>query len=338
MSDFFDIGFSVREASWHGKATVLGDYPGREEAMRLAGHDFRVIEVPVFTRPTLLDRSGFPLPPSSLAPLEGWKALQKDTDDVVLNVVRDSYTVVQNDVLWDIVDAVVDQPNVKYETAGVLRDGAVLWVLARLDEPVTITGDVTQTYPYIACSTTHDGTGACTARNTSVRVICWNTHSMMEDETFRTGREFTFRHTLHVLDRIEEAKTLLRGTREAFASYVAIAEELAHISVTDSTIERFLVEFVPLPAADIVSDRVVANVETAREAIRDILNGPTTVTIRNTAYGLVQAGTEYLDHIRGYRNSDTYLGRTLLRPEPLKAKLVKLVRELAREDAVAVTV
>jgi len=64
--------------------------------------------------------------------------------------------------------------------------------------------------------------------------------------------------------------------------------------------------------------------------VRAIFDGPTIPEAhRNTAYGLVQAGIEYLDHLRSYRNSDTYLGRTLLRDEPLKRKLVPMVRELA---------
>jgi hypothetical protein len=35
-----------------------------------------------------------------------------------------------------------------------------------------------------------------------------------------------------------------------------------------------------------------------------------------------------LDHVRGFRNSDTYMGRQILSAEPLKAKAVRLVREL----------
>ena len=59
----------------------------------------------------------------------------------------------------------------------------------------------------------------------------------------------------------------------------------------------------------------------ARAKVRAIFDGPTIPEAhRNTAYGLVQAGIEYLDHLRSYRNSDTYLGRTLLRDEPLKRK------------------
>jgi hypothetical protein len=52
--------------------------------------------------------------------------------------------------------------------------------------------------------------------------------------------------------------------------------------------------------------------------------------VRGSAYGLVQAAGEYLDHARSYRTQDSYLGRTLLRPEPLKAKAVALARRVTR--------
>jgi len=40
------------------------------------------------------------------------------------------------------------------------------------------------------------------------------------------------------------------------------------------------------------------------------------------------ASVEFLDHVRGYRNQDTYLNRTMLRAEPMKAKSLTLIREL----------
>jgi hypothetical protein len=47
-----------------------------------------------------------------------------------------------------------------------------------------------------------------------------------------------------------------------------------------------------------------------------------------TAYGLRLAGVEYLDHLRGFRNDNTYVGRQLLRQEPAKAKLGRLIEEV----------
>ena len=102
------------------------------------------------------------------------------------------------------------------------------------------------------------------------------------------------------------------------------------MSVSDEQRERFVTTFIPKPEAEVISDQVLDNILRERAKVRAIFDGPTIPEAhRNTAYGLVQAGIEYLDHLRSYRNSDTYLGRTLLRDEPLKRKLVPMVRELA---------
>ena len=42
--------------------------------------------------------------------------------------------------MGEIVEAVLAQPNVKWETAGVLDGGRSVWCLALLDEPITLPG------------------------------------------------------------------------------------------------------------------------------------------------------------------------------------------------------
>jgi len=74
----------------------------------------------------------------------------------------------------------------------------------------------------------------------------------------------------------------------------------------------------------------VHNVEEARKALHAILASPTTEGIANTGYGLVQAAGEYLDHVRRARSWESRLGRTLIRPEPLKAKALTLVRQITK--------
>jgi hypothetical protein len=82
-----------------------------------------------------------------------------------------------------------------------------------------------------------------------------------------------------------------------------------------------------------MSDKIVANVEEARKQIRAILDGKTCEGIAFTAYGLVQAAGEYLDHVRRYRNRDSHITRTLLKSEPLKAKTIELAREVVGAGA-----
>jgi len=74
-------------------------------------------------------------------------------------------------------------------------------------------------------------------------------------------------------------------------------------------------------------------VEEARKAVRGILAGPTTQGLDGTAYKLVQAGVEYLDYVRKARSWETRLNRTLMRPEPMKARTLTLVREIAAAGA-----
>jgi phage/plasmid-like protein (TIGR03299 family) len=263
-------------------------------------------------------------------PLKGWKALEHSTEGNVLNVVRSSYEIIQNSVGWDIVDAIVGE-GAKYETGITLKDGAVCLVTAWLDEPVTISGDDSVTLPYLVVRWTHDGSGSLVARSTSVRVVCANTDEASAAEARRNKTEFVFRHTKHVSKRIEDAKLALRGVRDDFAAFTALSEELARIPVTREQRELFVTSFLPMPPEALISDRVVSNVETARAAVRNLFNGPTIPEAHKlTAYGLRLAGIEYLDHLRGYRSTDTYVGRQLLRTEPAKVKLTGLIKEVVK--------
>lgn len=336
MSAEYEQGFTVRHPAWHDLDIRLPDYPGRAAAMELAGHDFEVIERNVFTRVN----DGF-------HDVDGWKALVAHggkNDGSLLNIARDSYTIIQNSVGWDIMDALLGE-GVKYEGAGLLKGGAVAYALAFLDEPQRAKGWDTDVYPFVCVNWAHDGSAAFRARATSVAVVCMNTLTMSEAESKKSGREFTFRHTKNVQARIDEARTVLQGVRGQASAFIALAEELTAMryDTTSGTFAgsldpkraadteaKFISEFIPQPVGQVVSDRVIANIDEARALVRSLLAGPTVegVGIRGTAWGFVQAGTEYLDHIRGARNSETKFGRQLLRDEPLKARLVPMAREL----------
>lgn len=327
MSAYFDQGFSVREPSWHGLAEVLGEYPGREVAIEKAGHDFEIISGPIWT--TVPGEASSTQ--RTLSRAKGWKALTASDNGDLLHVARATFGVIQPVVMWDVLDAIVGLPNVKYETAGTLKSRSVLWALAYLDEPTTISGDVSPIYPFISVSMALDGSGALKAQNQSVRTICWNTFKMAEVEARQSGREFTFRHTANVMEKIEDAKMALSGVRADHLAFIELGEELAALPVSDRGVDFFINQFIPSPPETLISDRVVKNVDEARAVVRSIIGGKTIEQSRGSysAWDLLQTGTEYLDHLRGYRNKETLLGRQLLRPEPLKTRLVPLVREAA---------
>lgn len=326
MPDYFTQGFAVREPSWHGKEVLLPDYTTDiDELKRLAGHDWRIEEVPVAEVTVSPVQEGSP---ALGTVLPGYKALKRSDTGTVLHVARDSYQVIQNDVPWEVIQALNTQPEIRIDTAGTLHDGRVCWVSMLDPRPSRVPGDPSEYYSYVSANWSHDGSGAFSVRNVNVRQVCANTVKAAELESSRTGREYTFRHTANVMERIDQAKRALEGIRDEHEQFLGLAAELIGVKVTPPQRELFVTRFIPTPPETLISDRVANNIEEARAAVRAILQSDTTKGIDNTAWGLVQAGIEYLDHIRGYRDQASYLGRTLLRLEPAKRKLIPLVKEV----------
>jgi phage/plasmid-like protein (TIGR03299 family) len=316
--------FSVRQMPWHQEGIILGDYPGTwAEARVLAGLDWDPVTTGIYAFGGVNEDGTW-----AYEPIDGWKAIARSDTGAVLSINKDTYTVIGHGEMGEIVEAVLAQPNVKWETAGVLDEGRAVWCLALLDEPVELPGDASPTLPYLAITNRHDGTAACALRATAVRIVCANTFRAAELEGERTGATFSFIHKSNWRDRIEEARRAVTGARAEMRRYTELAAELLAIPVTRTQRELFVTEFIPMPPAGLVTDRVARNVEEARQALRLIFESKTTEQVAGTAYGLMQAAGEYLDHVRNARSWETRLNRTLIRPEPLKHRALSLIREV----------
>lgn len=326
MSANVESMFSVRQMPWHREGTVLEDYPGSwAEARKLAGLEWDPVTAPVYAAITPEDPE---IPAFDFGVVPGYNLIKRSDNGSVLSVRPSSYAVIDHRDMGEIIEAVLEQPNVKWETAGCLDGGRAVWCLCMLDEPVQLPGDPSATYPYLAITNRHDGTAACALRSTAVRIVCANTFRAAEMEGERTGATFSFTHRTGWRNRIDEAREAVTGARQEMKAWADLAADLLAIQVTAGQRHQFVLDFIPMPPETLITDRVARNVEHARAAVLGILGGPTTEGIHGTAYELVQAGVEYADHLRGYRSRGTYLSRTMLRPEPLKTRTLKLVREL----------
>ncbi len=316
--------FSVRQMPWHREGLVLADYPGSwADARTLAGLDWDPVTTPVYAVAGINSDGS-----EHYEPIERWKSISRSDTGAVLSLNRDTYTVIDHGEMGEIVEAVLAQPNVKWETAGVLDSGRAVWCLALLDEPISLPGDDSPTLPYLAITNRHDGTGACALRATAVRIVCANTFRAAELEGERTGTTFSFVHKTRWRDRIEDARKAVTGAQAEMRRYTELASELLAITITPAQRELFITEFIPKPPDGLITDRVARNVDEARRALRLLFDSPTTAPVAHTAYGLIQASGEYLDHVRVARSWETRLNRTLIRPEPLKHRALALAREV----------
>jgi phage/plasmid-like protein (TIGR03299 family) len=346
--------FTVREpAWWDDKAEyVLAEYPGREKAMELAGHNWDVIERSIGVlgeERTLENPGGYAegVYAGSRAPVAlqcGAARRLQLTDEFVahirsdngflLHVHKDSFERISNSVAYEVAELVLEQ-GFLYETAGSMDGGRQNYLTLLLNEPIYITGDTSAALPFAGLSWCHDGSGSLRLRSGTIRQVCQNTVAASEAEGTRLGTNFTFRHTKNWRERVEDAKKAIHGLREDVNVYVEVMEELAAIEVSPEQRDLFVSEIIGDAngrvslAGPSVSQRVKNNVEKERTKILSLFGGPTVPeAIALTGYGLFQAGGEYFDHLRNHRSKDSYVKRTLLTDNPAKANLARTIREI----------
>lgn len=350
MADYFDTGFCVRERSWHGKELLLQEHPENwDEARKFAGLTWEPAAEPLYRKLVEYVRCADPSEPGAelldgewVKPVERYevishKLIARDDTHAELGVVGAQHELITHAEMGQIVEDFLGLPNVKIDTLISVRGGRQVAATILLDEPYAIAGDVdgfgdeVLTVPYFVLLNSHDGTGACKGLYTQVRVVCANTYQAADMDGDRHGAQFSLRHTSGVKARLEDARKIVEGARAEALRWRTLAEELALIPVTPEQQMRFLSEFIPEPPAGLVTDRVRANIASDRALFLHTLNDSlTNCAMAHTGLGLVNAAVEYLDHVRGFRNADTYMGRQILSAEPLKAKAVKLVRELVK--------
>lgn len=206
----------VREKPWHGLGTLVAEAPTSADALRFAGLDWTVRQEPVFNA-----RGGI---------VKGYKANVRDTDGSVLGIVGDRYKVVQNADAFNFTDDLIGG-DVRYETAGSLRDGKQIWLLAKMPER-KIAGDAVE--PYLCFTNSHDGSGGLKVCMTPIRVVCNNTLNLALGSAKRV---WSMRHTENIHERLEEARDCLFRADEYMANLAVYADRAANKRLYDADIK-----------------------------------------------------------------------------------------------------
>ena len=284
MSANVETMFSVREIPWHGLGTIVQEAPTSADALHLAGLDWEVNPKPVFTE------TGFEIP--------NYKANIRSSDNSVLGIVTDRYKIVQNKEAFAFTDALLDG-GVTYETAGSLRNGKTIWLLAKMPEK-KILGDKFD--PYVCFTNSHDGTGAVKVCCTPIRVVCNNTLNMALSSASRT---WSTKHVGDMAYKLEEAKYTLGMANKYMSKLDEEADKLVNMKISEDEIHKILDEMFPVNE-DKDSDRKKANVESAKNEIMICYMAPDIAKFLGTKYGFLNAVSDWVGHSTPARNTASY--------------------------------
>ena len=285
MAALVETMYSTREKPWHGLGTVVREAPTSENALRLAGLDWNVVQEAIYT--------------PCREKIEGFKANVRDTDRKVLGVVSDRYKVVQNVEAFSFTDELLGH-GVRYETAGSLSGGRRVWLLARLPREYIIAGE--RISPYLVFSNTHDGSGSVKVAVTPVRVVCNNTLNLALETA---QRSFSMVHTGNISDKITEARDTLFKAESYMDRLGAEFEQLHQQKVTDAEVQKYIEILIPMESNATRTQE--KNVNRLREnlAMR-YYDAPDLQTVGKNAYRFLNAVSDFATHAEPLRRTANY--------------------------------
>lgn len=223
MAHQFTSGaFFNGKAAWHKLGTVLdGTLPARE-AFRLAEADWQVLSTPVF------DPMG--------SPIAGYQAITRGDNGQVLSVQKDSYTIVQNEQLIKLAEALHEDASM--DAVIVLSEGRKVAFTARIKgaEGEVLNGD--EICQYLIGCTSHDGSIAFQTIFSPIRVVCQNTLSATLNHADRSAanKRMSIRHTANCNALIERLPEIIDFKRQQFTHTL---EELQAMASKPCSSEQF---------------------------------------------------------------------------------------------------
>ena len=300
---------------WHGLGTVVEDEALKaQEALELAGLDWTVEMVPVAQYIGEDEDTDEPV----YDPIEGFYSVQRSSDFKSVGVVKGRYNPLNNVDAFQLGDDLLDDPEAHWHTAGSLKGGSLVWMLAKLPEDIYIAGMEDEAISsYLLISNSHDGSKAVEATVTPIRVVCNNTFTAALKGAKRT---FKIRHTKNMSGRINEAKNALGITHAYMAELEALGTDLVGQKFDTAAFDRFLETLVPTEGMD---DGIALTKATKKqEAISGLYHNKADLqNVKGTKWGALQAVIDFNDHhidSRGDNKAEKRMSRILM---PMQANI-----------------
>lgn len=197
------------ELPWHGLGVPVSNDLTPVQMMEKAGVDWTVQECESF-----VDFNGERIS-------TGQKALVRSTDGRVLTNVGKDWNPVQNEQAFEFFSEYVFAGDMEMHTAGSLKDGQMVWALAKVKDSFDLFGG-DQVESYLLFSNPHQYGKSIDVRFTPIRVVCNNTLSlslsMQAERQVKVGHRVEFNPG--------EVKEALGIASEKLATYREMAEYL----------------------------------------------------------------------------------------------------------------
>jgi phage/plasmid-like protein (TIGR03299 family) len=299
--------FYYGKRPWHGLGTEVERPANLEQALDAGRLDWEVGMVPIVP---------FDEPDSVIA--HRLAVVRKDKllgqQGRVIGVVHPGYRPLQNRAGAKMFDDLLGQGQGVYHTGGYLKNGEVIWLLARLPEDIRVNGhDVLETY--LLFTNSHDGSLPIDIRLTTVRVVCNNTLTIAL-EGYGLNKVFKRGHDGSNAIIKAEAKQFFNFAIQQTKKTEELFTRLSKMKCNKTDFEQFLDKLMPDIRRPITAEssssvrkshetRMKTLIETKEQVINVHEHGIQSMKIApsdDTWWGALNTITAWVDHVQPSKN------------------------------------
>lgn len=280
---------------WHGLGNQLSPKQPLEVWQQEAGMNWQIQESPVRYMADAVGHLG------TINSFPEQKVLYRSDSKEALSVVSQRYQVVQPREVLEFYRDLTERSGYELETAGVLKGGKKFWALARTGQSAELKGN-DLVNGYLLLATSCDGTLATTATPTTIRVVCNNTlsislngatHAIRVPHSTRFDPQAVKKQLGIAVSQWDEFMYRMRALAERKVPWSEAMSYFMSI-LCDTSPSGSLPEQLP-------NERALRKV---RELYEGRGRGSQLASACGTAWGLLNAVTEYVDHERRARNNE----------------------------------
>lgn len=285
----------VGDIPWHGLGQQLSQNQPLEVWQQQAGMDWQIDAAPV----RFIDEEAGRL--GSIHSFPEQKVLYRSDTRAPLSVVSQRYKVVQPAEVLEFYRDLTEHAGYELETAGVLKGGRKFWALARSGLSISLKGQDTVN-GYLLLATSCDGSLATVATPTTVRVVCNNTLSIAVDgmsQGVKVPHSTTF--------DAQRVKQQLGISVLQWDDFMVRLKALANRKVSHKEADTYFQSVVCNAVKPLDDPSQLPNYR-ALNRVQKLFHGEgrgaELCTAKDTAWGLLNAVTEYVDHEKRARSND----------------------------------
>ena len=277
----------VGNVPWHGLGTKVEHDLTPGDFQKVAGRDWTVEKQPLTTATGI--------------PIKNKEALVRTSDNSVLDVVGTGWNPVQNSEAFEFFHDYVMAGDMEMHTAGSLKDGQMVWALAKTKESFELfKGD--QTDNYFLFTNPHQFGKSINIRMTPIRVVCNNTLTLSLSQS--SDKMVTVNHRKAFdPDMVKEQMGI---AREKMEQYKSMAEFLGGKRATGDNVIQYFNEVFGAPAKAKEDGVLPFTSRNAKIAMENLNTQPGANFAQGSWWQAFNSVTYMTDHLQG-REGDSRL-------------------------------